>query len=142
MTVPPLTLNAAPVAPESAPVPSASVPVMPVRLTLLVPPSEIGRRSEAAPANAPVERISAWPLASIVALLRVSVPKLVPVRPCRRAACRDDVDAGDLVLPRGQGHGEAAALPVIVERAPASARVEAGDDQGGAGADQMLARLA
>ena len=78
--LPPVTLNAVPVAPLSAPVPSATVPATALRLTLLVPASE-STDTKPVPATVPVFRLSAWVVASIVALLMVAVPKLVPVMP-------------------------------------------------------------
>ena len=143
--MPPLTRNDEPVAPESAPLPSASVPVTPVRATLLVPPSESVETRPVLPATiAPVVRIRPWPLASIVDVVDGEVAEAgAGEAVIGGAAGADDVDAGDLVIAgaaAGQGDGEAARAGDGRARAGVG-EVEAGDVERGAGADQMLAGL-
>ena len=139
-TLPPLTSSPCVAAPESVPVPRASEPVIPTRLTLLVPPSESVETRPVLRGDRAGRQDEPWPVASTVALLTVSVPKLVPVSARRRPPVLTMLmpAISVLVAPR-----------VTVKPAAAGDRrigagvgeVEAGDVEVGAGADQMLAGL-
>ena len=77
VALPPLTLKALPVAPESAPPLIVNVPVSgPARATLFVPPVDVTDGKTAL--NTPLVRLSAWPLVLTITSAAVSVPKPEP----------------------------------------------------------------